>query len=65
MEGEKMTDKKENNCFAVIVGDIVIGINLPFKKAQKMSKRAIKKFGLNMVVIANQNFIDIEELISV
>lgn len=60
-----MTDKKENNCFAVIVDDIVIGINLPFKKAQKMSKRAIKKFGLNMVVIANQNFIDIEELISV
>lgn len=65
MESEKMTDKKERNFFSVIVGDIVIGIDLPIEKAQKMAKRAIKKCGLNMAVIANQNFIDIEELISV
>lgn len=64
MESEKMADKKEKNCFAVIVGNIVMGVNLPIEKAQKMSKRAIKKYGLNMAVIANQNFIDIEELLS-
>lgn len=61
MESVKM---ENDNCFAVVIGDMLIGIDLPIQKAQKLSRRAIKKSGRNMAVIVNQKFIDIESLIS-
>lgn len=61
MESAKMENE---NCFAVVVGDMLIGIDLPIQKAQKLSRRAIKKCGKNMAVIVNQKFIDIESLLS-